>query len=66
MLHDYLILAKNIRETTARHLAVENSELDVFYKLWGWAKEVLTPKDLNNKLFLAKDNGARNACHVAV
>jgi hypothetical protein len=33
--------------------------------LWEWAKEVLTPEELKNKVFLAKDKLNRTTWHAA-
>jgi hypothetical protein len=55
LLYDYLILARNIGETTAWYMAVENGGLDIIHKLQECAKGMLSPEDLNNKFFSAKD-----------
>ena len=38
------------------HVAVEEGEVEILVKLWGWAKEILNTEELNNNLLLAKNN----------
>ena len=39
---------------TGWHIAAKNGQIELLHKLWEWAKEVLTPAELNN-MFLAED-----------
>ena len=40
-------------------------QIEVLYKVWEWAKDVLTPKEFRNKLFLYKDICGRTIWHIA-
>ena len=46
-------------------MAVAKDVLEIFHKMWEWAKEVLAPEQLNNNMFFAKDKIERTAWHVA-
>ena len=46
-------------------MAEKNGNLEFLHKIWEWAKEVLTPEDRNDKLFLAKDIKERTDWHRA-
>jgi len=46
-------------------MAEENGNLELLYKIWEWAKWVLTSEDWNNKFLLAKDIKERTAWHRA-
>jgi len=45
-------------------MAVEEGQIEVLYKIWEWAKEVLTQGEFKN-MFLANDEFKRNAWHMA-
>jgi hypothetical protein len=49
-----MFLTKNNFRRTAWYMAEENGNLELLYKTWDWAKNVLTPEVLNNKLFYPK------------
>ena len=40
-------------------MAAGRSNLDIFKKIWEWAKENLTKEETNNKFLLAKDDRRR-------
>ena len=46
-------------------MASQNGKVQLFQKLWELAKIVLTQEELNNKIFLTKDNFRRTAWHMA-
>jgi hypothetical protein len=40
-------------------------QIEVLHKLWEWAKDILTPEELRNKLFLDKDFCGRTVWHIS-
>ena len=46
-----MFLANDIWCRTAWHVAAEKGKLEELRKLWEWAKELLTPEELNNNFF---------------
>jgi hypothetical protein len=38
---------------------------ETLHKIWEWAEEKLTKKQINNKLLLGTDNGGKTAWHWA-
>jgi len=50
-------LSKDNLNNTAWNTATRRGNLEVFEKLWGWAKELqLKPEELMNEVLLSKDN----------
>jgi hypothetical protein len=45
-------------------MASQKGQIEVLHKEWEWAKDVLTPEELDN-VFLAKDGYERAAWHMA-
>jgi ankyrin repeat protein len=60
------LLAQNNFKQTAWHLTARKGKVEIFDKLWEWAKEVLKRDDLNNKLLLAQDYNKETVLHVAL
>lgn len=59
-----MLLAKDVWERTAWHMAAEKGKLGVLDILLKWAKELQTLEDINNKFLLAKDDSERTAWHM--
>jgi ankyrin repeat protein len=67
VLRNEVLLSKDKLEQTAWHKAAKNSHVDIFEKLWEWAKELqLKPEDLKNVVLLSKDKYKETAWHKAV
>jgi hypothetical protein len=47
---------------TAWHWAEEWGNLELLYRIWEWAEEILTTEEIN-KFLLGTDKYGRNACH---
>ena len=60
-----MLLDEDMWGRTAWHVAAEKGKPEVLDILMGWAKELLTPEDISNKLLFAKDDSEQNAWHVA-
>jgi hypothetical protein len=60
-----MFLANDIWSRTAWHVAAVKDKLQELRKLWEWAKEILTPQELNNKFLLDKDDREYTTWHVA-
>ena len=43
-------------------MAARNGRTEVLDKLWEWAKEVLNTHEVNNNLFLARDDEETPSC----
>ena len=50
-----MFLAKDAIERNVWHRAEQKGQLGILYTLLEWAEKVLTPDELNNKRFVAKD-----------
>ena len=48
---------------TVWHLAAELGKTEPLEKIWEWAKAELSTEELNNKLFLAKDDTKQTVWH---
>jgi ankyrin repeat protein len=58
-----MFLDKDEYQITAWHVAARNGQIEILHKLWDWAKEVLTQKELN-KLLLNRSISAKTAWQV--
>ena len=50
---------------TAWHRAAKRGNSEILQKLWEWAKENLTPEEINNELLLCTDKEGTTAWHIA-
>jgi len=48
------------------HVAAYVGNLDIMLKLWEWAQKIITTKEMNNKLLLAKDKKGMSVLYVVV
>ena len=60
-----LLLAQDVKQQTAWHLAANHGQLEALEKLWKCAKEVLNTDGINYKLLLAKDYVKETVLHHA-
>jgi hypothetical protein len=59
------LLAQVFHRQTTWQVEAWEGKVELLEKLWEWAKEVLSPQELNNYIVLAKDDSERTAWHVA-
>jgi hypothetical protein len=60
------MLAQERAGYTCWHEAAENGHVDILHKLREWAKKLLTPDELYNKVFLAKVVGKKPVWYMAL
>jgi ankyrin repeat protein len=60
-----LLLAQDVKQQTAWHLAANHGQLEALEKLWKCAKEVLNTDGINYKLLLVKDYVKETVLHHA-
>ena len=60
-----MYLIYDICGRTTWHVAAKKGKLDILHMLCEWVKEVLTPEELNNKIFVATDIKKKTAWHRA-
>ena len=58
------VLDKDGKERTASYIAECEGHVEVLFKLWEWAREVLTTEELKY-IFLDKYGKERTAWHIA-
>jgi hypothetical protein len=60
------LLTKDESKQTVWHRAAKEGNMLLFEKIWGWAKETLTPEQLYNELFLSQELWGKTAWHIAL
>ena len=60
-----MFLAADESKRTAFHMALRWGQIGLLHKLLEWAKDVLTPEQLQS-MFLAADESKRTAWHMAL
>jgi hypothetical protein len=59
-----VLLAADYEGKTAFHVAAKGN-LDILLKIWKWAQEILTKKEIKDKVLLATDNEGMTMLHMA-
>jgi len=60
-----LLLGTEKYGRTDWYIAGTRGNSEILQKLWEWAKENLTPEEINNELLLGTDKHGTTAWHIA-